>query len=277
MLKPDKLIRSTILSGLAIAILDSLLFANQDPQLAMKTQLVPTGKITRDDLNNVTCIDITADGKFLYAAAFPVASVTVFRRDISNGGLEHVQTITDRILQGVTDIRLSPNGSHAVGSACHAKSIVLFRRDAKSGKLQIAHHFSEGEPWAIDVAFSPDSRFVYVADSGGSGSSSTTRGGILALRVTENGRLQHVETNVGLNGCFAAARGVTVHPNGNSVYVTASNAGTLVVADRDQDSGKLKVRQMFRDDLGPARGLSGVITAVISPDGEFILTVAGLF
>ena len=99
----------------------------------------------------------------------------------------------------------------------------------------------------------------------------------MALRVTENGRLQHVETNVGLNGCFAAARGVTVHPNGNSVYVTASNAGTLVVADRDQDSGKLKVRQMFRDDLGPARGLSGVITAVISPDGEFILTVAGLF
>ena len=83
--------------------------------------------------------------------------------------------------------------------------------------------------------------------------------------------------NTGRDNCFANARGITVHPDGKTIVVVSSQAGSLVVLNRDASSGKTTVRQVIGDDRGDVRGLDGAMGVALSPDGQFVYTSAGRF
>ena len=44
---------------------------------------------SRDSLRAVTSVEVTNDGKFLYAAAWQAAAINVFSRDVGTGRLTH--------------------------------------------------------------------------------------------------------------------------------------------------------------------------------------------
>ena len=231
--------------------------------------------VKRDDLMGVTSVEVSSDGKFLYASAYIAATINVFKRDAKSGRLKHVQSITDfASLRGATGVRLSPDGRYAAAGAFGSRTCVLYRRDPKDGKLALADVARDGQNrvhglgFALDAAFSPDSRFVYVIDGNGS---------VTAFRISMEGKLQFIEANTGRDACFSNVRGIVVHPVGKTVLVTASNADALVVLDRDEKSGKTSVRQIIRNQEGGVHGLKGAMGLALSPDRRFVYTSAGRF
>lgn len=241
--------------------------------------------ISLESLQMVTSVEVSRDGNFLYAAAWRAAAITVFQRNQVTGALTHVQEVTDAdILDGVTAVRLSPDGRYAAATAFRSQCLVLFGRNPQDGKLTrlaLAKNGVEGVAglqWAIDVGFSPDSKFLYVIDAHGPRRLFLPRSGsVTAFRILEQGELQFIEANIGQDNCFADVRGMAVHPDSKTIVVTASTAGTLVVLDRDVTTGAIRVRQIIKDGDGEVRGLDGAMGVALSPDGQFVYTSAGRF
>jgi 6-phosphogluconolactonase (cycloisomerase 2 family) len=235
--------------------------------------------VPRDDLAATVDVAVSPDGKFVYSASWQAATATVFARDPRSGKLEHRQTIEDEALAGVTALTVSPDGRLAVASAFQAKTAVLFRRDPDTGGLipsDVARNGDRGLRlrWPIDAAFSPDSKFAYVIDDRGPAEGG--RGAVAAFRIND-GKLELAGTDEGKDGCYAGARGIAVHPDGRRVFIACSDAGTLVVADRDPETGRTSVRQVVRDEEGEVRGLAGAMGVAVSPDGRSVYVSAGRF
>jgi 6-phosphogluconolactonase (cycloisomerase 2 family) len=231
----------------------------------------------------VTSVEVSQDGRFLYASAWRAATITVFERNPDSGELTEVQKLVDaENLQGATALRLSPDGRMAVASAFTSETTVLYRRDADTGKLtrlDVARNGIDGVTglsWAIDTAFSPDSKFVYAIDSRGDGAEfGVAVGSVTAFGVTDQTELDFVEA--GQDSRFANARGIAVRPDGETIVVVSSEAASLVVLSRDPQSGTTRIRQVVEDEQGDVHGLSGAMGVTISPDGQFVYVSSGRF
>lgn len=242
--------------------------------------------VSSNDLLGICDVEVSADRRCLYAASFQAGAITQFDVDSASGLLTHVKTIKDPRLRGTTDFRLFPDGRSAVACACFAKTTVLFTRQPANGHLAIGPTFTAGDEatlgleFPVDVAISPDGQFVYVADSSGNGTRDRPKvkdGNVTIFQRTPDGKLNWIDSNFGTDQCFSGARGVLCHPDGRRLFVTSHIAGTLVVCDRDQQIGLLKVRKVFRQGESGVNCLEGAMTAALSPDGQFLYTAAGNF
>jgi 6-phosphogluconolactonase (cycloisomerase 2 family) len=230
----------------------------------------------RDDMRGVCGIELSPDGDFVYAAAWNSSSINVFRRDAATGKLEHVQALVDPAnLGGVVCMRISPDGKRAVATSFRSKTVVLFTRDPEKGTLSLAH--SAGPDlapgmtltWPIHGVFSPDGKFVYAVDD---------RAGALAVfEATDANRLKFVQLSEGRDGCFTGARALAATPDGKSILVGGTRAGTLVVLDRDAATGKVEVRQVLTDEQDKITGLAGIHGIDPSPDGKHVYVTSGRF
>ena len=230
--------------------------------------------VTRDDLQGVNSVEVSADGRYLYATPWPLGSVVVFERETRDGRLKHVQTLRDARLAGDTGIAFSASGKYAVAACFNAKTAVLMNCDTNTGQLKILHAVRQGEDevtgldWPIDALFSPDGRFVYVLDG--------TAGGIAIFKVGQD-KLEWQKYYTGKDGCLAGARGATLSPDGKLMYVAGARANALSVLERDAEKGGLRVKQVLRDEEENVKGLAGVFGVTCSRDGEFIYTTSGRF
>lgn len=230
--------------------------------------------VTRDGLQGVNSVEISADGRFVYATPWELGALVVFERDARSGALKHVQTLISPALQGDTGIAFSPSGKHAVAACFIARSAVLLSCDPQSGKLEILHSVREGDEdvegltFPIDAIFSHDGRFVYVLDGNSGG---------IAIFKLEKDKLQFQEFYRGEDGCLAGSRGGTLSPDGKVMYVAASRANALAVLDLNPDTGRLKVKQVLWDEEDEIEGLAGVFGVATTRSGEFIYTTSGRF
>ena len=233
------------------------------------------GLVQREDLRGCCTITSSADGKFLYSAAYPTNTIVVFRRDPATGALEHLQSLTDaENLQGVTCVRLSPSGKRALAVSFGSKKVTLLARDPDTGTLTVAHAAGpELAPgitlaWPIDGVFSPDEKHVYAVDD---------RNGALAAFAIEGDRLAWVQFSQGRDGSFEGARALAMRPDGKTLLVGGTRAGTLCVLDRDAASGRVEVRQVLRNGEDKVNCLAGIHGICTSADGKFVYTASGRF
>lgn len=232
-----------------------------------------------DDLEYVVSAEVSDDGRFLYAASWRANTVTVFRRNAENGKLEHEQTLrSDDYLEGAVCLRVSPDGKLAASTGFRSKAVALYERKPQNGRLKFLNAAVQdqngvtGIQWPIDVAWSPNSKFLYVVDGRGQDGSTVT-----CFRVTDDRTLEWIEATKGRDDCFANSRGIATSPDGGSLYVTSSDAGTLVVLSRDAKTGKTEVRQILKDETGDVHALMGVSSVAASSDGKFVYTSSGRF
>ncbi len=236
--------------------------------------LLYVGNIKQPELSGIVTAESSADGKFVYAAAWKANAVSVFERNAASGALTHVQSLAEgENFQGAIGLRLSPDDSLAVAVAFRAKCVTLLARDPKAGTLEqldIAHGDPAGSltlAWPTDAVFSEDSKFIYVLDD--------RLATVIVFRVADN-KLVFVESFPGEEQCFAGARGIALTPDGKSLLVTSFQAGTLVVLNRDQASGRLSLKQALKGG-GEIKGLGGVECVCTSADGKFVYTCSGRF
>ncbi len=255
-----------------------LLLASLNSVLADETKgsrLVYVDSVERSELDAVTGLAISADGKFLYTAAYQSASLCVFARDSVTGALTYVETADDsELLQGVTSIQLSPDGRFAVTAAFRSQAITLLARDSETGRLQYLDSKKQdvdegvsGLDWTIQASFSPDGRFVYAIDD---------RGGVTCFKLTglnEETKLEFVEAfrHTDLLG----ARGMHHHPAGKHLLVACKTSHSLVALRRDPDSGKLSTATTVSDDINDVTGLHSAFGVTVSDDGKFVYVVSG--
>jgi 6-phosphogluconolactonase (cycloisomerase 2 family) len=230
----------------------------------------------RDDMQGACGLEMSDDGNFVYASAWNSGSINVFRRDPATGNLEHVQALVDPAkLGGVVCVRISPDGKRALATSFRSKTVCLLSRDPEKGTLAIAHvagpDLAPGTSlaWPIHGAFSPDGKFVYAVDDHG--------GGLAVLEATDDNRLKFVQFSTGRDGCFEGARALAITPDGKSVLVGGTRAGTLVVLDRDAATGKVEVRQVLKDEQDKITTLAGIHGIDPSPDGKHVYVTAGRF
>lgn len=239
--------------------------------------LVHVESFQRGDLDAVTSVVVSSDGRFLYASAYQAASHVVFSRDQKTGKLTHLQTIQDRQrLSGATALRLSRDEKYAVTAAFRSKAVTLYARDKKTGKLSFLDSKAQGADvdeefsgldFTIEAQFSPDGKFVYALDDAG---------GVTSFRLTatkDNTELQY-ETPFRHND-LRGARGMAHHPSGQFVFVACKTAHTVVALRRDPKSGKLTIADIVRDDANGVTGLHSAFGVDVSKDGKFVYSVSG--
>ena len=87
-----------------------------------------------DGLDGAHALAMSADGKFLYVAAFFDDAITVFSRDLDTGELTFDQSIFNSEegvsgLNGTLTVMASPDGEHVYSASLSEKSLVAFRRE----------------------------------------------------------------------------------------------------------------------------------------------------
>ena len=181
---------------------------------------------------------------------------------------------------------LSPDGRFAVVAAFQSKNIILLRRDAQSGKLEwleLAPRKGQDVEFPNAATFSPDGKFICVADDGGQ----SGEGRVRVYRL-DGERLVDAGFDLGRDHCYRTARSLAFHPDGKTLFVASCRPGALVVADFDRENGAVKVRQILwaarnggRDfskaDVGEVTGIQGINDVVTGPDGRFVTTCSGRF
>lgn len=239
------------------------------------SRLVYVNSVERSELDAVTGVAMSSDGKFLYTAAYQSASLCVFARDSDTGALTYVETADDsELLQGVTSIQLSPDGRFATTAAFRSQAVTLLARDPETGRLQYLDSKKQdvdkgvsGLDWTVVASFSPDGRFVYAIDD---------RGGVTCFKLTgmnEQTKLEFVEAfrHTDLLG----ARGMHHHPAGKHVFVACKTSHALVALRRDPDSGKLSTATTVFDEKNGVTGLHSAFGVTVSGDGKFVYVVSG--
>lgn len=232
-------------------------------------------KVSRSSLGSVTSVEVSKDGRHLYAAAWNSSSVNAFTRDKQTGKLTHLQEYVDEeYLDGAVALRLSPGNRYAVVTSFRSGTVSLFERQ-ENGELNLKDVAVNGEndvtgiDFAIDTTFSPDGKFVYVANGRG-------LEGITTFAIND-GKLEFLDQNSGIDGCLDNTRGLLVHPDKKSLFAASCSSGSVVIFDRDLETGIPELRQIVEDDDDFVLGLEGVMALAISPDGKFVYTNSGRF
>jgi 6-phosphogluconolactonase (cycloisomerase 2 family) len=99
---------------------------------------------------------------------------------------------------------------------------------------------------------------------------------VVALAIEEN-RLKWLQFSQGRDGCFDGARAIAMRPDGKTLLVGGTRAGTLCVLDRNAETGHVEARQVIRDGEEKVNCLAGIHGICTSDDGKFVYTVSGRF
>ncbi len=225
----------------------------------------------RADLQSVTSVIISPDGKFLYAAAFNPGNVLTFKRDASSGKIEYQDLITGPGLKAAVSVNLSPDGGYLTAASFAANTVTLMKRDGESGQLTVLDAPLDGAAGAaglnfvIDATFSSDGKFVYTASAGGLG--------VFEKKDDKLAFVQYAEADGQLKG----VRDATISPDGKWVYAPAYTSGTLGVFRRDAQTGKLQVVQIIANEDEKVRGIAGAFRVAASGDGKHVYLSSGRF
>ncbi|MFC1563744.1 beta-propeller fold lactonase family protein [candidate division KSB1 bacterium] len=241
-------------------------------------------------LNQAYGIDVSPDGKNVYAVGFGENAIASFSRNITTGELTFIDAITSatiggQSLVGPLDVEISPDGRHAYVAGYSGNAMAIFSRDQVTGALTFVDSLGSSGVGSslLDkvsiIDFSPDGAHLYAV---GRDSSSI----VVFERDPSNGMLKYIEHNKdgqddgfgntidGL-GAIGNATSVAVSPDGKNVYATGATEDGLAVFKRLAD-GRLRYMEVHKDvsSGGSAEGLDGVYGVTVSADGNSVYAAA---
>ncbi len=184
-------------------------------------------RFTHANLNAAYGIAMSPDGANLYVTGYLSDALITLKRDPILGTLSHQSTLLPADaagLNGVFRVSISADGRFVYTASYDSRSLCAFSRNMLNGALTpITCYTSPNLVSGSDVVLSPDGKRVFVT-----GFSSNS---LLAYARNEaTGTLSF--TDVITNGSgpkIAGARGVVIHPAGDSAYVTGRNDDRVVV------------------------------------------------
>ncbi len=171
-------------------------------------------------------------------------------------------------------MRVSPDGSKVALASFRAPGVALFSRDKVTGKIKLLQALVNGDGginslgFAIEVAFSKDSRFLYTLGSSAVSVFDVSADALKLVEVLENDPLRNQ---------LSGGRGLELAPDGKALYAACNSSNTLVKFDIDVKTGKLTEKQVIRDGEAGVTGIEGIFNVACSPDGRHVYTASGRF
>lgn len=259
-----------------------ILDANQDEQTeegdSVNNDDVP-------DLISPSDVVFSSDSNFVYVSSLN-AGGSVLRFALESGNLNYLETIDNQragfesgLFGLIRDMVISPNGQHLYTAASGDQAIMSFARSNSDGTLTLNQTVENNltEDFGIDgvyaLSMSPDGQFLYAA-----GSESNAIG---VFSVNENdGTLSYIEKEVlGVNDpndtggeVTFMERPIDVHvtADGTQVLVAADFSSSLVVFNRDIETGELNFSTAFKKGVNGVQGLGGASSIWSSLDNRHV-------
>jgi cysteine-rich repeat protein len=188
-------------------------------------------------LNGVRAVAVSADGTHLYAAADRADSLTVFRRNTTDGKLtflERKQDALDNSIDGldlVNAVVLSPDGKHVYSAGTRDDAIGTFARDAATGLLTFVGVVRDGvDPveglfGVRGLAMAPDGSHVYAAGTDDNAVTVFERDGTTGALIFAGTHLD----GVGDVRELAGVQAVVISPDGGTLYAAGTSADAVTV------------------------------------------------
>lgn len=232
-------------------------------------------------LTQVHGLAMAPDGSELFVASYGDNAVTVLRRDLQSGRLQVVQTLRDVSEGGEvsglirpTGVAVSPDGMHVFVTGGGSSALVHLVRDKDSGLLSQQDVFIDGVDEVsglevpVAVAVSPDGADVYALSSTG----------VAHFRDTGGGRFSFVGSVAGTEivgaGESGAPSDIVLTPQGSAVLLTRGGDDTLVLLERDAQTGALHLAHSLQDGIDSVDGLAGASALSVDPTGRWIYVAA---
>lgn len=260
---------------------NAVVLYSRDAQTGKLTRVdsVKQGNNTKAQLNFAIEAAWSPDSKHAYVIAPTSAAVNVFAITAKPGlELVEVELGENRCFAGARGIVLSPDGKFVYVASEGADTLTTLKRDPKTGELDVLEILKhkdgqvQGLNGAFSLAVSPDGKFLYLSSGRFTGTD-----GITVFKRKKDGKLEFVDELINFTDKlqrFVGGNEIVMSSDGKQVYVVASRSDSLVVLDRDQQTGKLKQTQFFVDQF---RGVGAMLMPgglTISPDDKFIYVAA---
>lgn len=234
-------------------------------------------------LDGANAAAMSPDGKHLFVLGGVGNSVASYGRNAINGALAFESMLTSANglagLSGPFDADVSADGRHLYVAGLLDGSVWVLGYGAVSGALSFVQQASDvfGLINATAVAVSPEGSHVYA--TGRSligldviGSIAVFSRNAATGALTRTGLLQ--DGVGGVTGLEGGPTGVAVSPDGRFVYAAGgSGDGALTIFARNVSTGALTQTDTLRDGT-TADCLGGVYDLAISPDGDFVHSIA---
>ena len=264
-------------------------------------------------LDGADVVVASADGANVYVGAFFGSAIAAFERDEATGALVQppgptgcVTNIPDpgcvngRALGAVEGLAISDDGTSVYAAAAASNALAILDRDPSTGALSQASDgtgcITQSETTgcttgnqlsgANAVAVSPDDETVYVTSLFSNSVTTFARtpatGDAAQLEGTAGCLVYLVAIGCRLGQALDAPEGLTLSPDGKSLYATAFSSGAVDTFNRGGGSGEIAqkalkagctaIRKQRNCTFG--RGLVGSSSAAVSPDGKFVYVTA---
>ncbi len=249
-------------------------------------------EVVKDNVNNVTGligvsdIAVSADGKFVYSAAYASSSVACFSRDLLTGKLTLRSVIKENVagitgLAAVFSIAVSSDNKSVYVASPTTSRVTSFSRNTTTGALTFVNTLVSNTNGMtlngfVSVYVSPDGKWVYGVAAGGT----TTNGLGVFSRDTQTGAITFVEQHLhgvdgnllgqDFNASGSPIKNIATSADGKFLYVTATVSNTVSVYSIDQITGRLTLVAVYRDGVNGVDGLLGASSLLLSPDGKHL-------
>ena len=245
-------------------------------------------------------VALSSDGKNLYAAAFNSDRVVTFRRNSRTGKLFQLGGATGRGMIRPASVAVSRDGKSVYVASIVGSSIAIFDRNTRTGALKqksgSAGCVAKTATLGCAVGRAIDGADVVVVSPGGGSvyAGSFTSDAIVSFDRSSNGSIKQKAGGAGCtvetatSGCrtgrgLKGAEGMTVSPDGKSVYVGAA-VGNAVAIFRRSSTGDLKqeagtagcVAHNGAGGCASGDGLIGADSMQVSPDNKNLYVASGV-
>jgi DNA-binding beta-propeller fold protein YncE len=254
---------------------------------------------------------VSPDGANVYVGSFFGNSVAAFSRNPSTGALAQLAgsaaciaeatdgCATGIALRAVEGLAISGDGESVYAATALSSAVVELVRNPSTGALAQA---TDGSGCIVDatlagctlgvqlsganaIAVSPDDDNVYAVSLFSNSLTSFARAassGVLTQKGGTAGCLVYLRAvGCSFGRALVAPEGLAVSPDGRNVYVAAFRSGAIAVLDRGRagsvaqkpgSAGCLAARSV--PGCTRARGLNGVSSLALSPDGRHLYSTA---
>ncbi len=250
--------------------------------------------ISNPDINNVSDVVVSADGRHLYLAANGSSKLVMLSRDMISGAISFGISYDDsgllfnvtETLVGLNSIAISPDGEHVyVGNQPESAVLVLSRNSqgilSKKEKISVTE--VPGLDGVSDVAATADGRHVMSTAFGANGKTLTALNRrqpdpIFAFVEAEFDGVDDSRDSGGTVDGLLGASAVVVSDDGKYVYVAGLGDNSVAVFSRDKTKGSTNVTKgehlnyiaSYNDSDPGINDLLDVDSMVLTSNGNYL-------